>query len=206
MFLNQYDVVEHGGNNYVALSIEDSTVIILNVKTLECIEVLKSSCKRIAVMTDLRSSAVYASSLGKITKEVAKPTIMGVLSKCNWVDNASLNHEVNSWFYSTIEFMELGKTLSPGVLDEFLVTINKLKSGSRATVNIRGHYNGCELSVKLSLTKDGSIVSINNVKRIFGDNGLYGNIAKQTNSRKDRVPNTNVNKPTTNNKKSRAAA
>lgn len=200
MFVNQYDIVEHSGVNHVVLSVENDTLVVLNPTTLASTEVVKNKCTRIAVMNDIRSKAIYDASLGLLTQERPVPKIMDWLSKCTWFDLASLASQNNIWFYNAIKKMEETDQLAPGVVDNFYSEVARINKHTKQVVLITGMYDGCNVTIKLSLCKIGGIDGVVHVKRIFGDDGVFGNIAKQAITSKTRNTNAHVSKSVSNNK------
>ena len=206
MFVNQYDIVELSGVNHVVLSVENDTLVVLNPTTLSSTEVVKNKCTRVAVMNDIRSKAIYDASLGLLSQERPVPKIMDWLSKCTWFDLASLASQNNIWYYNAIKKMEETNQLAPGVVDNFFSEVARINKHTKQVVLITGTYEDCKVTIKLSLCKIGGIDGVVHVKRIFGDDGVFGNIAKQAITSKTRIPNAHTSKSVSNNKSCSAVA
>lgn len=206
MFFNQYDIVEYGGVNYLILAVENETLIVYDMAKLKSVEIAKADCKRVKTMSDIRTNAIYESSMGTIEKFKRVPTVMSFLSKCPWIENASMNHRTNSWFYEAISVMESRNKLKVDTAVNLHKEISKLKPGNKTNFAISGFYIDGDVTIKLSLINVNGVVSVNNVKRIFGDDGIFGNIAKQSVTRKTNVPVNDPKCAISNNQKSRIAS
>ena len=178
MFFNQHDVVEATGKKYIVVSVENEVLIVYDIDTNSVSEIPKSQCKRVSTMTDIRTKAIYEGSMGTIAKIIAVPKLMDFLSKNSWIENASMNHSTNGWFYNTISSMEARNNLNSGIVTEFYEALRKLKTGDKGNFIVSGSFNNAPISIKLTLVNKNGVVSICNVKRIFGDDGVFGNIAK----------------------------
>ncbi len=182
MFFNQHDVVEAAGKKYLVVSLENETLIVYDTVTDTVSEIPKAHCKRVSTMADIRTKAIYESSMGTIAKIIAIPKLMDFLSKCPWIENASMNHPNNDWFYNTLNSMETRNNLTTGVVKEFYRGLRNIKPGEKSNLVISGNFNDAKISVKLTLVNKNGVVGVCDVKRIFGDDGVFGNIAKSDNA------------------------
>lgn len=209
MFFNQYDIVELGGVRYLVISVENETLLVYDVSTSKSLEIPKASCKRVNTMADIRNKVVYQASMGTIDKIEITPKVMDMLSKLNWIENAAMNHRSNAWLYDAISVMEKRDTLDSDVAKTVEKAINSIKSGwDKSQVFIKGIYEGNPITIKLNLVKDTKTneVNVNNVKRIFGDDGIFGNIAKQNIIGKTNFSTNNPKRSVSNNEKGRVAS
>ena len=209
MFFNQYDIVELGGVRYLVISVENETLLVYDVSTLKSLEIPKASCKRVNTMADIRNKVAYQASMGTIDKIETTPKVMDMLSKLNWIENAAMNHRSNAWLYNAINVMEKHDTLDSDVVNTVEKAINSIKSGwDKSQVFIKGIYEGNPITIKLNLVKDTKTneVSVNNVKRIFGDDGIFGNIKKSTATQASATSRANIGRPLSSNQPNRLAS
>ena len=209
MFFNQYDIVELGGVRYLVISVENETLLVYDVSTSKSLEIPKASCKRVNTITDIRNNVIYQASMGTIDKIETAPKVMDMLSKLNWIENAAMNHRSNAWLYDAISVMEKRDALDNDVAKAVEKAINSIKSGwDKSQVFIKGIYEGNPITIKLNLVKDTKTneVSVNNVKRIFGDDGIFGNIKKSTVTKTPTTSSINTSRSFSGNQPNRLAS
>lgn len=209
MFFNQYDIVELGGVRYLVISVENETLLVYDVSTSKSLEIPKASCKRVNTIADIRNNVIYQASMGTIDKIETAPKVMDMLSKLNWIENAAMNHRSNAWLYDAISVMEKRDALDNDVAKTVEKAINSIKSGwDKSQVFIKGIYEGNPITIKLNLVKDTKTneVSVNNVKRIFGDDGIFGNIKKSTVTKAPTTSSINTSRSFSGNQPNRLAS
>lgn len=207
MFFNPYDVVEAQDQNYLVIGVENKTLILLDVQTMKHIEVDKSLCKRIKTMADIRNKAVFDASTGVIDRIKARDTLMSTLDNCKWSEGASLDRAGNTWLYEAIRHMDLNNSFDDGILDNFYSKVGNLtKSNNRISLVLSGNYCGTHISIKLTVVSINGALGITHVKRIFGDDGIFGNIQKPTTPGQSKTPLADIERTASNSTKSRLAS
>lgn len=178
MFFKQHDIVSVDKSNYLVLSVEDETLLLFNLIDLSFKEVTKKSCTRVHTSAELCAQAIAMKQAGNFPKAEVKKSVMDYLKKCSWIENASMNHRNNSVLYTILENMDTHGNFDRDVEDIFFNAVNGLKANDRTTIMLSGMYDDVHVSIKVSLVKKDGLVGVNHVKRIFGDDGIFGNIKK----------------------------
>lgn len=206
MFFNQYDIVQANDVNYLVVSVENETLLVLNTSDMSYREINKDDCKRINTITEIRTRALTMKQAGTFPKTAIKRSVKAYLAKCKWIENASLNHRINSMLLSIIDSMDSKQTFDPNVVEDFFNTVNKLGNNDKANVMISGTYDNVHVSIKVSLVNKGGYIGVNHVKRIFGFNGVFGDVEKSTDTKSKSSPRHNTNRSVANSQKSRLAS
>ena len=206
MFFNQYDIVESAGIRYLVVSVENETLLVYNIDTNTVLEVSKAECKRINTIADIRTKALYEASGGTITQIQTKPKLMDFLSKCAWIENAAMNHQRNAWFYNAIKSMDTRNTLKKGIVEDFYKAIKVMASNTSIPFNISGVFDNADITIKVTLVNKNGTVSVSNVKRIFGDDGVFGNIKKPSIATSSIVSHTSTKRSDSKYEKNRIAS
>lgn len=202
MFFNQYDVVQSDDINYLVVSVENETLLVLNTSDMTYREINKGDCKRVNTITEIRTRALTMKQAGSFPKTAIKRSIKAYLAKCDWIENASLNHRINSMLFSIIDSMDIKQTFDPNVVEDFFNTVSKLGNNDKANVMISGTYDDVHVSIKVSLVNKGGRIGVNHVKRIFGFNGVFGDVEKSIDTKSKSSSRNNVNRPISSSQKS----
>lgn len=179
MFFNQYDTIAALDQQYLVIAVENQTLIVYNPVTLEVKEIDKSLCKRVKTMAEVRSAAIYAASIGTIERIKSKTKLMDTLKDYKWSDELKLKGRNTAWLYDVIAKMDEANSFDANVVDTFFEKVGALtKSSNRTSVVLSGNYQGAHICIKLTIVYINGQLGVTHAKRIFGDDGVFGNIKR----------------------------
>lgn len=185
MFFNQYDTVTALDQKYLVIAVENQTLILYNPSTMEVKEVDKALCTRVKTMTDVRTAAIYAASLGTIERIKSKAKLMDTLKDYKWSEGADLKERGTAWLYEVISKMDDADSFDDGVVQTFFDKVATLtKSSNRTSIVLSGNYQGAHICIKLTIVYINGQLGVTHVKRIFGDDGIFGNIKRSSDTGK----------------------
>lgn len=185
MFFNQYDTITALDQQYLVIAVENQTLIVYNPATLEVKEIDKALCTRVKTMADVRNAAIYAASLGTIERIKSKAKLMDTLKNYKWTEGADLKNRGTAWLYEVIAKMDEANSFDENIVDTFFEKVKALtKSSNRTSIVLSGNYQGAHICIKLTVVFINGQLGVTHVKRIFGDDGVFGNIKRSSDTGK----------------------
>ena len=187
MFVKRTDIVKYNNSNYIVLIVEDETLVIMNPHSLKYKEVLRSECSKVNELELLTQAALIDLHTGVIFKETKQFNVFDFVSDLPWIDNASLMLRRNKMILAVLGDIVKSNLISKANTDEIFRQVQNLKNGETTTLTIHAVLNNCEIVIKMNLEKIDNKVSVTHAKRVFGDNGIFGEIERKVGTKT--IPN-----------------
>lgn len=187
MFVKRTDIVKYSNSNYIVLIVEDETLVIMNPHSLKYKEVPRSECSKVNELELLTQAALIDLHTGVIFKETKQFNVFDFVSDLPWIDNASLMLRRNKMILAVLGDIVKSNLISKANTDEIFRQVQNLKNGETTTLTIHAVLNNCEIVIKMNLEKIDNKVSVTHAKRVFGDNGIFGEIERKVGTKT--IPN-----------------